>query len=210
MMLVFTFGAFANAAAMVAPVVAWEDRLGARLGVESRWLPLTLGCVVALIVAPAATALACGRASRWLGRSRHPAHELAARLVPAWVPIGFAMWLAHFGFHLATGIGTLGPAVARALGELGLAGAGAGALPESGMAMAGGALAGWLEGAEIAVLGGGLVVSVAVAWRLCLGLAPGPRPAAALAAPWVVVSALLYAVGVWIVLQPMQMRGMVM
>ena len=67
-----------------------------------------------------------------------------------------------------------------------------------------------LEGLELAVLGAGLVVSVAVAWRLSLGLATDPRRALALAAPWVLVATGLYAAGAWILLQPMAMRGTLM
>ena len=37
LVLVLVFGAFANAAGMVAPVVDWQDRLTTRLGLRSRW-----------------------------------------------------------------------------------------------------------------------------------------------------------------------------
>ncbi len=70
--------------------------------------------------------------------------------------------------------------------------------------------AGTLESLEITALGVGLVMSVAVAWRLAREILPPPRLAFWVALPWMLLAASLYAVGVWIVLQPMEMRGMVM
>jgi cytochrome c oxidase assembly factor CtaG len=204
LVLVFCFGAFANAAAMVAPVSAWTRALGAELGSETSAAALAFG--FALVVAPAMAALACAWIGRSLGGHDRTLREVIARLAPALVPVGFSMWLAHFSFHLATGIGTLGPAAARAASDAGLAGAS----PSSAIGMTLGAGAGGLEGAEIAVLGVGLVISVAVAWRLALELSGRPRHALAVAVPWMLVATALYGAGVWIVLQPMEMRGMVM
>ncbi len=175
--LVFCFGAFANAAAMVAPVAASESALAAWLGIASERSVLTLGLASALLVAPLAGAFLCSVTARSLGGVEAPLRGLATRLAPALVPVGFAMWLSHFGFHLLAEVGV---APAR------------------------------LTGLEIAVLGAGLVVSVAVAWRLALEVAPRPRQALGVAAPWALLATVLYGIGVWIVLQPMEMRGMVM
>ncbi len=216
LMLVFCFGAFANAAAMLTPISERIDAVGAWLGPGARLAPLVIALGFALIVAPASIACACGWVARRLGQVVLPVREMVARLAPALVPLGFAMWLAHFGFHLVTGLGTIRPATARAVGD-GLFGVGQsdptggaamGDLTTLGMAM--GPASGALEGLQIAVLGVGLVVSIAVVWRLSLGLAARPRYALGLAAPWVLLASALYGVGVWIVLQPMEMRGMVM
>lgn len=204
--LVFCFGAFANAAAMVAPVSGWERTLGAWLGAETRFAPLALGLGLALVAVPAVAGLLCGFIGRALGRVDVPVRALTARLAPALVPVGFAMWLAHFGFHLVTGLRTLGPAAARAANDAGLTAAHA--TPMLGVGM--GPVSGVLEGLQIAVLGAGLVVSVAVAWRLSLGLASRPRYAIGVAAPWALLATALYSAGVWILLQPMEMRGMLM
>jgi hypothetical protein len=204
--LVFCFGAFANAAAMIAPVAGWERTLGLWLGTESRFAPLAVGLGCGLVVAPSAAALVCSWTARVFGRVDLPLRVLVARLAPALVPVGFSMWLAHFGFHLVTGLGTLGPAATRAASDAGLATACDASM--SGMLM--GPISGTLEGLQIAVLGAGLVVSIAVAWRLSLGLASRPRLALALAAPWFLLATALYGAGVWIMLQPMEMRGMMM
>lgn len=75
--LVFVFGAFANAAGMVAPVMMLPNRL------------LLLALV---LVVPTAAVLAITAPSR-LGR----------RLIFALVPLGTAMWAAHLLYHLFTG-----------------------------------------------------------------------------------------------------------
>lgn len=186
--LVFCFGAFANAAAMVSPVAGLPH------------LPLWLAA--ALVPAPVVLALACARIGRAAaGRARSTRHLLSA-LAPALIPLGFAMWLAHFGFHAGTGLASALPALARAAGDLGL--------PPAGPTRALGLSAGDLTGLEIAALGVGLVVSVAVTWRLARGLDGSARVALGIAAPWMLLSLLLYGAGVWIFLQPMQMRGMSM
>jgi cytochrome c oxidase assembly factor CtaG len=198
--LVFCFGAFANAAAMVAPVAEWLRVLATRLGSETSATALGFG--FGLVVAPTLAALGCAWLGRRLGGLDRTVKEVITQVAPALVPLGFSMWLAHFGFHLATGIGTLGPAAARAASDAGLASASSAA--PLGIGWAG------LEGIEIALLGAGLVVSISVAWRLALEVVGRPRRALGVAAPWFLLAIGLYAAGVWIVLQPMAMRGMVM
>ena len=207
--LLVCFGAFANAGAMVAPVASAFAALSNLLG--STWGPLvpSLGFVLVLAVAPALLVPACAAAGRALaGPSARglSVRQIVTRLSPALVPLGFSMWLAHFGFHLWTGIATLVPAAERAGAELGLGAS----LPVShSMAPSTGAASLFPE-LELWLLGAGLVVSVAVGWRLALDLVERPAGALRLALPWAALAAGLYAAGVWIVLQPMQMRGMVM
>jgi cytochrome c oxidase assembly factor CtaG/ferredoxin len=175
--LVFCFGAFANAAAMVAPVAAWERAMAGWLGAGSTLPVTTLWLAAALLLTPLVLSFLCTVVARSLGGVEASLRGLATRLAPALVPVGFAMWLSHFGFHLLAGLG-IAPAA--------------------------------LTGLEIAALGAGLVVSVAVAWRLALEVAPRPRQALGVAAPWALLATALYGIGTWIVLQPMEMRGMAM
>src|SRR5262249_49155190 len=68
----------------------------------------------------------------------------------------------------------------------------------------------WLPRLEIVFLDLGLLLSLYTAYRIALAQAPGlPRALHALA-PWALLLVLLFAAGVWIVLQPMQMRGTMM
>ncbi len=184
----FCFGAFANAAAMVAPVAGMP------------WLPLWLG--LCLVAVPAFSLIGCAAVGRFATGGSLPKAKLVAALAPALIPIGFAMWFAHFGFHTWTAMSSLVPAVGRAADDLGFS------LP--GAAGAGGMAAFDITGVEIGVLGIGLLVSTAVTWRLARRQTTATLSALAVAAPWVLVSALLYGLGVWIFLQPMEMRGMSM
>jgi hypothetical protein len=56
----------------------------------------------------------------------------------------------------------------------------------------------------------GLLASLYIAYRIALSLTPHLAPALKAFAPWALLLVLLFAVGVWVVLQPMQMRGTLM
>jgi hypothetical protein len=116
------------------------------------------------------------------------------------VPIGFAMWLAHFGFHFLTGISTAIPAGQRVLRDL------SADFPER-SAMAAPNLVGWLTDAQIFVLGVGLVISIAVLWRIGREIVPQPARAMRLAFPWSLLALALWGLGAFIYLSPMEMRG---
>jgi cytochrome c oxidase assembly factor CtaG/polyferredoxin len=201
--LALVFGAFLNAAAMTAPVMAWEGALASRLGGSSHALVVTLWLLPALVLPPPLLALGCGVLGRRAGGASTPLVPLTARFALALVPLGFAMWLAHFGFHLVTGAGAALPAVARALAQAGLLAPRA----ASSMTMPSPVGAGLLD-LELLVLDLGLLGALYLVRRVALDLA-APRPAR-LMAPWVALAVALWMAGVWILFQPMQMRGMVM
>jgi cytochrome c oxidase assembly factor CtaG/ferredoxin len=203
--LLFSAGAFVNAAAMVAPVVAAEASLAAWLGATSRLPAVSLTFALGLVALPVGLAWSGTWLGRRIGRSTRPVGEIVARLAPSLVPMGFAMWLAHFAFHLASGFTTLGPAARRAAREAGLANLSA--APAGSVALF---RLDALLSLEIAALGVGLLISLGVALRIVRELATTRRAAVGLAAPWATLAAGLYVTGVWILLQPMEMRGMVM
>ncbi len=140
-------------------------------------LPAWMLYVAGLIVVPALLCVA----------------ESGRRFSLAMIPLGFAMWAAHFLFHLITGWHSILPVVARVFGKAALA-------SEMGDAPA------WLQPLQLLLLGAGLVISVYLAWRI----AQQRRSPFAVLAPYALFAILLYAASVWILFQPMQMRGMVM
>lgn len=114
-----------------------------------------------------------------------------ARLAIALVPLGVAMWAAHYLFHLLFGWATAWPALEQAL-RLGVPRwEGAGLLVSAKTVLR----------IQIALLDAGLLAALYAAWRV----ARSPRAFL----PWAVLAAGLWIAGVWIYLQPMPMRGMV-
>lgn len=182
--LVVVFGAFVNAAGMIGPVMGWEH------GGHNVWVLIALG----VVVAPAIAFLLAGAVNRLILPGREIA-SAARRFALALVPVGIAMWAAHLLYHFGTGWMSAVPVVERAV-------TGAMAL----MSMP--SVPGWLTEAQLGLLDAGLLLTFYVCWRIARQYAPRLRSALALAAPWAVVSCALYAAGVWILFQPMQMRGL--
>jgi hypothetical protein len=63
--------------------------------------------------------------------------------------------------------------------------------------------------AQLLLLDAGVLLSLYVGWRIARAYTSRPKDGLLLLAPWATVAAVLYAAGVWVVFQPMQMRGMV-
>jgi cytochrome c oxidase assembly factor CtaG/polyferredoxin len=216
LIVVLAFGAFANAAGMVAPVLAWQDRLASLLPRPSSVLATGLFYVFGLLVLPGLMVGIPAWLSRRWGQLEAPWLEVATRFSYALVPLGFGMWLAHYSFHFLASFGAVTPALQRFAGDLGWAAFGE---PEWACACCG-PVADWLPRLEILFLDLGLLLSLYSVYRIALTqweAGSGPftgRPAPfsdtrvlKVFAPWALVLVLLFAAGVWIVLQPMQMRG---
>lgn len=203
--LLCVFGAFVNAAGMLVPVLDSEAALAERLGLPSPLMPTAAALLLALLVLPGAalgTVVALGR--RWSGTAA-TTRALLCRFALALIPLGFAMWCAHFLFHFATGIGTAVPVVHRALAQLG-----ATVGPPHWSHAAGMHTPAWLTAFELVLLDAGLLLTLVLGWRIALDISRGRgRPAIALHLPWAALAVALWIAGTWIVFQPMQMRGMV-
>ncbi len=192
--LIIVFGAFVNAAGMVNPVMMWEHDWHARLGAHTMPLIVAALVITGVLVIPATAVFLCGLANRLTGPDRKIA-DLARRFVFALVPIGFAMWAAHLLYHFVTGWNAPWTMVQRFSSGI-----------IHGFAMA--SLPGWLTSAQILILDAGLLLTLYVIWRIARQSAGRVGTALGLATPWALVSCALYAAGIWILFQPMQMRGM--
>ncbi len=114
---VLVFGGFVNAAAMVGPALALEDRLVEASG----WpRPLVVGAelAVGLLVAPLLFVSASAWLSKRFGGARGSVRVVAGRFVRALVPLGLGMWAAHTAFHFLTGLGAVFPVAGRFLGRM--------------------------------------------------------------------------------------------
>jgi len=110
------------------------------------------------------------------------------------IPLGVSMWIAHLLFHLSIGWRTVWPVFQRAAGDIGFVSQ----LPDwsSKPLFA----PGTLTAIQVLLLDGGLISSLYFIWH---------SARAKTVVPWAIAAAGLYAMGVWVILQPMQMRGMI-
>jgi hypothetical protein len=200
------FAAFSNAGGMVLPVQTWERSLQTSFRVGSLQPILGVLYLISMVVVPALL-IAC---SVWLSRVFGPTgvawKEIVSRYAPAFVPLGFSMWLIHFSYHLLTAGQTALPVIQRAAMDVGitLLGAPNWSLSSTMPSMD------WLPALELLLLGLGLLFTLYIGWRTAsrLGLTLSRR--LRLNAPWAALAFLLYSIGMWIIFQPMQMRGMMM
>jgi cytochrome c oxidase assembly factor CtaG/ferredoxin len=203
LILVLVFGAFANASGMVGPVVEWQERMATILGFGSPYLMTAAFYLIGLIVAPAVAIGSAATIGRRWGRVQLSTLQVAMRYAYALVPLGIAMWLAHYSFHLVTSYDAVIPTTQRFLGDLGWSSVGEPQWVSSCCRLP----VPWLPRLEIVFLDLGLLFSLYAAYRIAQSGSTRFSQTVRTLAPWFVLITLLFMLGVWLVLQPMQMRG---
>jgi ferredoxin len=213
---VFSFGALLNAFAMVTPVYALEGWLAAVLNTQSELAVLAIIFVTGLVVAPAALLAATGWLSQWAAggwrRSTDHAHgrsiaDWVNRYIYALVPLGFGVWLAHYAFHFLTGFWTFVPVVQSFAGDV----LGTPLLGNPRWELGPLLATEWLYPLELGFLGLGWLGSLLVAYRLAgqdraRTWRDGDQTVR-IFAPWAVLLTLLFVAAIWLMGQPMEMRG---
>lgn len=198
--IVFSFGALLNAFGMVSPVYAFQHWLAGLFGFTSEFPGLALIFGLVLVCEPVILLGVAALLTRWWSGSRQPLLSLVVRYSYSLAPIGFGIWLAHYGFHFLTGLYTFIPVAQGALAEVGLP-----VTPHWGVPGLAPNMVQLFEFGFI-VLGfmGSLLVSYSIARTEQLD---HPRRAFAAFVPWAMVSLLIAAAAFWLMLQPMEMRG---
>lgn len=212
LLLVMVFGAYANATGMTAPVLEWQDRFTAAWGLETHALAATLLLAVELVVLPllvAALLLLC--LPRTLGSAPvgHPVRGWLGRAALALVPLGVVMWIVHYQFHFVTSWAAVVPITHRALIDVG------GPVIEGLLGTPAWSAAccapvpPWLLETEIVLLNLGFAMSFALGFLFARRALPGAATLRVLLGvlPLGLVQFAILLWGLWIVLQPMQMRG---
>ena len=95
------------------------DHLAAQLGLGSRTPVTSVLLFIALVAVPAVLAFFAAYASRAVSRISVTARELFCRFSLSLVPLGVAMWAAHFLFHLAVGWDSGWTTIRRAANDVG-------------------------------------------------------------------------------------------
>jgi hypothetical protein len=201
LVILFVFGAMVNAFVMTAPVHPLLERTSRLLGGAPPWVVLALLFIVALIVVPAIVLGASALATRALAEDDALPGTIIRRFVYGLVPFGFGVWLAHYSFHLLTGILVVVPVAQRA------------AIDAFGGPVFGDPLWRWTglraglvfplqTGFVLLGAFGSLSVIQAIAHRHL------PARSGRAAAPWIVLVIGLTVLAIWVLFQPMEMRGM--
>jgi hypothetical protein len=186
--LVLVFSAFVNASSMLETVHV-----------------SSLCFLIALVLAPVLLIGGTTLAGRRLGHLTKPARELFCRFSLALLPLGLAMWAAHLMFHLSTAWNSAWPVVQRVSSDLGIGWLGTPRWTVSSPILT----ADTLLACQMLLLDAGLLLSIYLGWRIASSNVVRVGDRLRLLAPWATVPVGLYATGIWVFLQPMQMRGMV-
>jgi hypothetical protein len=192
---IFTFGSLMNVFGMVSPVYAVESWLTRVLHVNHEAPVLGIIFLFFLVVQPT---LLLGLAA-WVARvwKRTPGALLpeVVRYSYGLVPLGFGIWLAHYGFHFLTGLFTIIPVTQAAFAPL----LGEPLWTWTGLAVT------TVKPVGLGFLMLGLMGSLLVMHYLAQE--DSPDNVARAFAPWATVCFLICAEAAWLILQPMEMRG---
>jgi hypothetical protein len=197
---VFTFAALVSAFAMTTPAYAVEQLVATALGATSEGPVLAIVFVIALVILPAVLLGGAGIVTRGLADAGGTLRQTVVRYAYALIPIGFGVWIAHYGFHLLTGILTIVPVAQSA------------AVDAFGRAILGGpawGLVGLQPGSVFPIQLGCVVLGAAGSMGLVHAISRRDQPSRAglVSSPWIVVVALIAATALWILSQPMEMRA---
>jgi hypothetical protein len=200
---VLVFGAFVNAAGMTGPVVTWQNQILVACGLQSPLIATTAFYLSALIAIPLLLVGGAAVVSRKWGRLTQTLAKVATRYSYALIPLGFSMWLAHYSFHFLTSYTTVVPTTQRFAADLGWTFLGSPKWIRACCAPP----ARWWTLFEILSLDVGLLLSLYTGYRIVGSQEQGLLRGLKILVPWAALMAILFAAGIWIVFQPMQMRG---
>jgi len=198
------FAAFVNAGSMVQSVQAWERRMQIWFALGSVQPIIAVLYLVTLVIVPALLVGLCIWLARMFSHLDAGWRETISSFAIGFVPLGFSMWLVHFSYHLLTSLLTAVPVVQRAATDVGVTifGAPDWALSSSML------LFDWIPSLQLILLDLGLLCTLYVGWQLACRFRLRFTRTLGLLAPWGALAFVLYSIGIWIIFQPMQMRGM--
>ncbi len=121
LVIALAFMGISNAFGMVPPYYELQEWLALNLGISSELVVLLLIFGLGNLLLPLLAALAGAvLALRLTGmQKRDSIRDTIAAFAPAFVPIGFGIWFAHYSFHWLVGPGLIVPVLQEFLGGIG-------------------------------------------------------------------------------------------
>jgi polyferredoxin len=202
LIVVLTFGAYLNAFGMITPVYALQQKLARWLDTPAETPGLLLIFFTGFVIIPAAVLSVTGFLSRLLsGQTNEPLSAMIRRFVFALAPLGFSMWLAHYVFHFLTGGLTLIPVMQSFLNDSGLN------VGQPRWELGPVIPAAWLFPLQAILLYVGLFGSLAAGAQVAINSYQERGIALRAFLPWGLLLLLMLGAALWIMFQPMEMRG---
>ena len=198
---VFVFAGLVNAFGMTSSAPALGMWLSRQAGVASEPALLAVLFAAGLVAAPIVLLGSAAVLGAWLaGVPVSSSLRSTPGYVYSLVPLGFSVWLSHYGFHLLTGALTIVPVTqSAAMDLLGWPALGAPLWRWTGMQ----------PGAVFPLEAGVILLGAMGSLGLAYLVSEREHAESPLAAtiPWAIVTIALTAAAVWILAQPMDMRG---
>ncbi len=121
LVIILAFMGLTNAFGMVPPVYDLQRALAQMLGIRSDWVLIGLIFLVGGVLLPIGLALLAGWLAQTFTAARHPydLRQTVAAFAPAFVPLGFGIWIAHYSFHFLIAPLTIIPVIQEFLGQPG-------------------------------------------------------------------------------------------
>lgn len=212
-----SFASLMNAAYMIAPIANRLDDLGQR----HPFLASNLGSF-GLEAASFGSFLLTWLVFAWTLKrlsARESVRHYFVSFAFAALPLGLAIWVAHLGFHLATSVSSVAPMLQNAYAHLEpmlsrknpIVGRIAKLSPVCRpleIQLIPGSKGFDLFSLQLWALDFGVCLSLYSGWKTIGRIACSRRSKAVITSLWIVAAGALYAIGIWLFTQPMQMRGM--
>jgi polyferredoxin len=205
LVMMLTFTGLSNALGMVPPVYGLEAWLAGLLHTRSEAVVLLVIFGTTNLLLPAGLGLGAAWSSRRLAGAAQTESLRAvfSRHAPVLVPLGFAIWLAHYGFHFATGALGIIPVFQSFLLDHGLVLGNGSPNWEMGALLP----SSWLSLLQTAIVGGGFVASLYVLQTIESRASTESRVVRRAALPWLALLLALAFAAIILFHLPMEMRG---
>lgn len=206
LVLVMVFGSLVNALGMISPIYDFEVWMAGVLGTTSEPLVLTIIFLFGMLIIPVALMFIFAYLMKLVTGAKESLLQLATHYSYALVPIGFGMWAAHYMFHFFTGALIIFPVLQDFFSDFGLTFL-------DGIDMTGWAAItpdAWNLPIITILLALGLAGSLMAIYKITEGYFEGTARRIKAAVPWYALAVMLFSFSLWIMRQPMEMRGVVL